>query len=114
MTWKDTLRKAPFNIGEAQVRRNYDLVAARTELLNHFPKVLEEYLDEELRREIRDNPNEESYTVYVKELESELRNLRNNGIPLQEILKLMEKEYNAQKVTINDKGGIKFEGIITL
>lgn len=114
MTWKDTLRKAPFNIGEAQTRRNYDLKAARTELLNHFPKVLEEYLDEELSRKIRDNPNEERYTVYSRELESHIRNLTNNGITLREILKVMEEEYNAQKVTINDKGGIKFEGIITL
>ena len=114
MTWKDTLRKAPFNINEAQARRRYDLTAEKNMLLEEFPKVLEDFLDDELRRQIEKNPNSDHYVVYSQEVADEIKNLKSHGVTHQEIEKILEDEYKAKRVAMSLDGDIKFDGVNTL
>jgi len=114
MTWKDTLIKAPFNINEAQARQRYNLTAEKNKLLEEFPKVLEDFLDDELRSEIEKNPNSDHYIVYVQEVADEIKNLKSHGVTHQEIEKLLKDEYKAKRVAMSPDGDIKFDGIDTL
>tara|TARA_R100001163_G_C4947050_1_gene116417 strand:- start:9 stop:353 length:345 start_codon:yes stop_codon:yes gene_type:complete len=114
MTWKDTLRKAPFNIGDAQHRRHDELHQQRQKLMKEFPEILEDFLDDELQEKIRYNPSAGSYTIHVQEVADAIKNLKNNGIKEIDIVQLLKKEYNAKRVEIDADGSIKFDGVITL
>ena len=114
MTWKDTLRKAPFNIGDAQHRRHEELHQKRQTLMKEFPEILEDFLDDELKEMIREKPSSESYTIYVKEVADYIKKLKDSGIQNSELIQFLKKEYNAQRVEIDVDGAIKFDGVITL
>ena len=114
MTWKDILRKAPFNIGDAQVTRLNELKDKKKELQNEFPQFLEDFLDDELQQKINHNPNVDRYTVYVKKVADKIKDLMANGFEVEEIEQIMQKEYNAKTVTIDNDGAITFEGVTTL
>jgi len=114
MTWKDTLRKAPFNIGDAQVTRLDNIKANKKKLLTEFTMILEDFLDDALRQEIQNKPESNSYSVYVKEVADAIRNLKNNGLQNSDIIPLLKKEYNVQSVEIDTDGEIKFDGVVTL
>jgi len=114
MTWKNILRKAPFNIGDAQVTRLDELQAKKKELQNEFPQFLEDYLDDELRQKINHNPNTDKYTVFSKKVADKINDLQKNGFTIEEIEQIMQKEYNAKTVTIDNDGAITFFGVITL
>jgi CRISPR/Cas system CSM-associated protein Csm4 (group 5 of RAMP superfamily) len=114
MTWKNILRKAPFNIGDAQITRLEQMNADKKKALVAFINDLEDFLDDELQEKIRHNPNAESYTIHVKEITEAIKNLHNLGIENSDIIQLLKKEYNAQRVEIHTDGSIKFDGVITL
>tara|TARA_S200002703_G_C3700632_1_gene215168 strand:+ start:397 stop:741 length:345 start_codon:yes stop_codon:yes gene_type:complete len=114
MTWKNTLRKAPFNINEAQAKQKYALTAEKNKLLEEFPKVLEDFLDDELRSEIEKKPNSDHYIVYSEEVADEIKNLKSHGVTHQEIEKLLKDEYKAKRVVMSPDGDIKFDGVIAL
>ena len=56
MTWKNTLRKAPFNIGEVQSKRIEEMNAKKKQLLDLFPRVLETHLDPYLQKRYEISP----------------------------------------------------------
>ena len=114
MTWKDTLRKAPFNIGDAQHRRHDELNQQRQKLMEEFPEILEDFLDDELQEKIRHNPSAESYTIHVQEVADFIKKLKSSGINNSDLIQFLKKEYNAQMVEIDSDGAIKFSGVITL
>ena len=114
MTWKDTLRKAPFNIGDAQHRRHDELNQQRQKLMKEFPEILEECLDDVLQEKIRHNPSAESYTIHVQEVADFIKKLKSSGINNSDLIQFLKKEYNAQMVEIDSDGAIKFSGVITL
>ena len=114
MTWKDTLRKAPFNIGDAQHRRHGELSNQRKKLMEDFPEILEDFLDDELQEMIREKPSEGSYTIHVKEVADYIRKMKNSGIKEIDIIQLLKKAYNAKRVEIDADGAIKFDGVVTL
>jgi len=114
MTWKNTLRKAPFNIGDAQHRRHEELNQQRNKLMSEFPEILEDFLDDELQQQIRQSPSAGSYSIFVKEVADYIVKLQMAGIKANDIIQLLKKEYNAQRVEIDDKGRIKFDGVVTL
>ena len=113
MTWKNTLRKAPFNIGEVQSKRIEETNAKKKQLLDLFPRVLETHLDPYLQEEIRNKPNKDAYYIYVAEVANQIKHLENNGIKTSEIIQLLKDAYNAKDVAINSDGTIKFGGMTT-
>ena len=116
MTWKDTLRKSPFDTG--QVRRDAlkELDKDKKRRLKEFPKLLEEILDKQLENAIKDNPNADEIKIKVgrtSDLAMHLENLLlDHNIKASQLERIMEDEYNVDSVRINsDRTEITFKGI---
>ena len=104
--WKDTLRKAPFNMGEAQDNRLNELKAKKEQLMNEFPRILEHFLDDEIRAAIDKDPNSGKYTVSAQEVTGAVKNLRRNGISHQEIEEYLKDAYKANRVKMSHPDAI--------
>ena len=103
MSWKDELRKAPFNIGIAQDNRTQQMKESRESLLRRLPKVLERNVDKKLREQINDNPNRIKYKVplpaQMKMYHSELRSAGVDDKTIEEDIKEL---YEADMVRVLD------------
>ena len=116
MTWKNMLRKSPFDTG--QVRRDAlkELDKDKKRRLEEFPKLLEEILDNRLENAIKDNPNADEIKIKVKgtsDLAMHLDNLLlDHNIKASQLERIMEDEYNVDSVRINtNRTEITFKGI---
>ena len=116
MTWKDTLRKAPFDTGRVKREAQRYFEEDRKRRLKEFPKLLEEILDKQLEDKIKDNPNADEIKIKVgriSDLGMHLDNLIvDHNIKPSQLEQIMEDEYNVDSVRINtDRTEITFKGI---
>ena len=65
MNWKDTLRKAPFSVGDEQGKAREELALKKKELLKELQLFLEQG-DEPFRNQIRRNPEARAYTLQLQ------------------------------------------------
>tara|TARA_Y100000004_G_scaffold97479_1_gene109149 strand:- start:109 stop:456 length:348 start_codon:yes stop_codon:yes gene_type:complete len=106
MSWKNTLRKAPFDMGQAQDKRLNELKAKKEQLMNEFPKILEDFLDDEIREAINKDPNSGRYTVSATEVTEAVKNLKRNGVSHQEIEEYLKNAYKASRVKMSHPDAI--------
>ena len=116
MTWKDTLRKAPFDTGNVKREAQKYLEEDRKRRLKEFPKLLEEILDKRLENKIKDNPNADVIKIKVKSVSDLAMHLDNllvdHNIKPSQLERIMEDEYNVDSVRINtDRTQITFKGL---
>ena len=106
MTWKDTLRKAPFDTSVAQMDRNAEIRQERQKVLKDFPKLLERFIDERLRKKINNDPSADNHFLEMNDEFARIVNghLQKYGDDMKaELEKLMEDAYNVQDVMIDNK-----------
>tara|TARA_B100000963_G_scaffold361474_1_gene397082 strand:+ start:817 stop:1176 length:360 start_codon:yes stop_codon:yes gene_type:complete len=115
MTWKDTLRKAPFDTGQMRRDSLKNMKEKNQRRLEDFPNTLEIYVDEVLEEAIRTNPKSDTVEIKISVgLRSALNDLVENGIKISKLEQIMEDEYNVDdvRITLTDsKARITFRGI---
>ena len=115
MTWKDMLRKSPFDAGEMRRESLKNIKEDNKRRLEDFPNTLEIYVDEKLEDAIRTNPKSDMVEIKVSVgLRTALNNLVEGGIKISELEQIMEDEYNVDdvRITLTDsKARITFRGI---
>lgn len=115
MTWKDMLRKSPFDTGEMRRESLKEVKENNKKRLEDFPNTLEIYVDKKLEDAIRSNPQSDKVEIKITVgLRSAIDTLVENGIKVSKLEEIMEDEYNVDevKITLTDsKARITFRGI---
>tara|TARA_R100000734_G_C3295195_1_gene86459 strand:+ start:37 stop:381 length:345 start_codon:yes stop_codon:yes gene_type:complete len=103
MTWKDELRKAPFNIGQEQGVQMQNREDNKKKLLANLEHMLSKHVDRLLRAAVARNPTGNQYRVVMApQIKEFILKLRGAGISEDTIEEIMAKQYNAYRVTLGD------------
>jgi len=101
MNWKDTLKKAPFNLGAEQEVGEKVQEQIKHGLLNKLHALLVKYIDEPLKEKIHRNPQEKTYTIKSDDFFIAIKQLLSRGLKNNDIEKYLEDEYDIDAVMLD-------------
>lgn len=103
MNWKDTLRKAPFSVGDEQGKVREERALKKKELLKELQLLLVKHVDKPFRNQIRQNPEARAYTLQLQNTPffAEIMRLTGRGLPNLEIEEHIEDEYDVDDVVLD-------------
>jgi len=103
MSWKDELRKAPFDIGQEKDVQFKNREADRKKLLEDLDHMLSKYVDKPLREQINRYPQGNQFRVAMApQIKEFLQKLQGAGISDTKLETRMAIQYKANRVTIGD------------
>jgi len=103
MNWKDTLRKAPFSVGDEQGKVREERALEKKELLKELQLLLVKHVDKPFRNQIRQNPEARAYTLQLQNTPffAELMRLAGRGLKNLDAEEYLEKEYDVEDIMID-------------